>query len=129
MRLHIAATLAALVALPALADPLEGIWRSAKDDNGNSGLIVVAPCGAQLCGKLTRAFGPDGKDIASPNIGRNIIWDTEPAGDGLYRGMIYSPDRDAEYRSKLQLDGDSLSVSGGRFGIYRNGGVWTREPG
>ena len=127
MRLSLAAATAVLLALPAAADPIEGAWRTAKDDNGNSGLIVVAPCGAQYCGTLVKAFGPDGAEITSPNIGRKIIWDTEPAGGGLYKGMVYSPDRDAEYRSKLALDGDRLSVSGCRFGICREGGVWKRS--
>ncbi len=128
MQLTLATVLAAtLLACPALADPIEGTWRTSADDNGNSGMIVVAPCGAQVCGKLVRAFGPDGKEIPSPNIGRRIIWDTEPTGGGVYRGMVYSPDRDAEYRSKLVLDGDRLSVSGCRFGICREGGVWKRQ--
>jgi len=63
----------------------------------------------------------------SDNIGRQIIWDTNPTGTpGEYRGMVYAPDRDREYRSRLRLTGDSLSVSGCRFGICREGGVWTR---
>jgi len=108
------------------ADPLEGHWRTAADDNGNSGLIQVVPCGDKFCGTLIQAFGPDGKEIASPNIGRRLIWDTAPRGDGVYRGRVYSPDRDQEYNSKLVLTGDRLSVSGCRFGFCREGGVWTR---
>ena len=30
----------------AMADPLEGSWRTTPDDNGNTGLIEVPPCGA-----------------------------------------------------------------------------------
>ncbi len=128
MRLPFAAVIATLLlTLPALADPLEGDWRTANDDDGNSGLIRIAPCGAQLCGTLIKAFASDGREITTPNIGRKLIWDTEPSGGGVYKGMVYSPDRDAEYRSKLVLDGDSLSVSGCRFGICREGGVWTRR--
>ncbi len=111
----------------ALADPLEGRWRTAADDNGKSGLVEVAPCGEALCGTLLKAYGPDGGEVASPNIGRKIIWDMVAQGDGRYRGMVYSPDRDAEYKSKLKLAGDSLSVSGCRFGICREGGVWKRQ--
>ncbi len=122
-------TAAAFIALAAAAaaDPLEGLWRTAQDDNGNSGLVEVAPCGDKLCGRLTRAFGPDGSQIESPNVGRFIIWDTAPAGGGEYRGRVYSPDRDQEYNSKLVLSGDRLSVSGCRIGICREGGVWTRS--
>ncbi len=119
---------AALIAMAgaAQADPLEGMWKTVADDNGNSGLIQVVPCGNALCGTLVKAYGPDGAEIASPNIGRQLIWDTVPAGDGVYEGRVYSPDRDAEYASKLVLTGDSLSVSGCRFGFCREGGVWQR---
>jgi uncharacterized protein (DUF2147 family) len=110
----------------ALADPLEGLWQTAKDDNGNIGLIEVVPCGAALCGTLIKAFGPSGEEIASENIGRQLIWDTVPDGEGQYSGRVYSPDRDAEYASKLVLTGDSLSVSGCRLGFCREGGVWSR---
>jgi len=41
--------------------------------------------------------------------------------------MVYSPDRDAEYKFRLVLNGDKLSVSGCRIGICREGGVWTRQ--
>jgi uncharacterized protein (DUF2147 family) len=126
-KLALAAVLATLAAPAFAADPLEGMWRTAKDDNGNSGLIEVAPCGDKLCGRLVRAFGPDGQQIDSDNIGRAIIWDTAPSGDGEYRGRVYSPDRDAEYNSKLVLTGDRLSVSGCRIGICREGGVWQRS--
>jgi uncharacterized protein (DUF2147 family) len=130
MTLKHAMTAAALVlglAGLAAADPIEGRWRTAADDNGNSGLIEVVACGQAFCGTLIEAYGPDGGQIESPNIGRKIIWDTVPAGDGAYRGMIYSPDRDAEYKSKLQMAGDSLTVSGCRIGICRKGGVWQRQ--
>lgn len=124
----VACALAFVTAAPAsAADPLEGLWRTAADDNGNTGLIEVAPCGTALCGTLVRAFGSDGKQIASPNVGRKIIWDTLPRTGGEYRGRIYSPDRDAEYGSKLMLSGNRLTVSGCRIGICREGGVWTRQ--
>ncbi|PYE85666.1 DUF2147 domain-containing protein [Pseudoroseicyclus aestuarii] len=111
----------------ALADPLEGLWRSAPDDNGNTGLIEVAPCGDALCGTLTRAFGPDGAEIASDRVGRQIISETRPRGDGTYRGKVWAPDRDQTYNSRLTLEGDVLQVEGCVLGICRNGGTWQRQ--
>ena len=111
----------------AFADPLEGVWRTPADDNGASGLVQVAPCGAALCGTLTQAFDSSGAQIESANIGRQIIFDTTPDGDGAYRGQVWSPDRDKTYNSRLQLNGDSLAVSGCVFGICRDGGTWTRN--
>lgn len=124
----IAATALALVVLAggAAAEPLLGLWRTAPDDNGNSGLIEIAPCGAVLCGTLVRAFGPDGEEVASPEVGRRIITETSARGAGEYRGKIWSPDRDKTYNSRLTLAGDQLAVQGCVLGICRDGGRWRR---
>lgn len=127
MRTLLLSAVMAILAGSAMAEPLVGTWRTANDDNGNSGLIEVKACGAALCGTLVKSFDSAGKQMESPNVGRKIIWDTVAAGDGEYRGMVYSPDRDAEYKSRLVLNGDKLSVSGCRIGICREGGVWTRQ--
>ena len=105
----------------ASADPLLGSWRTAADDNGHSGLIEVTVCGRSLCGELVGAFDENGNPMQSPNIGRLIIWDTNPTQGGDYVGRVYSPDRDEEYDSRLVLTGDSLSVSGCRRGLRRAG--------
>lgn len=126
MKTLLLAAAIAVLAGSVMAEPLVGTWRTANDLNGNSGLVKVKPCGAALCGTLIKAFDPAGKPRESENIGRKIIWDTKPVGGGEYRGMVWSPDKDAEYKSKLVLSGDKLSVSGCRIGICREGGVWTR---
>ena len=108
------------------ADPLEGVWRTAADDNGNSGLIRVAPCGAKLCGVLVKAYDASGKEMASENIGRQIISETVNNGGGKYSGKVYSPDRGKTYKSKLRLSGKVLKVSGCVVGICRDGGTWTK---
>ncbi len=120
-------TAAAIVlASSAFADPLEGLWQTTQDDNGNFGRIQVAPCGAALCGTLVQSFDGSGAEIASDHTGTNIIFETMASGDGQYRGKIYSPDRDRTYNSRLQLSGDTLAVSGCVFGICRDGGTWMR---
>ncbi|SLN54655.1 hypothetical protein PEL8287_02927 [Roseovarius litorisediminis] len=125
-KLLVAAAALVIGAGAAMADPLEGLWRTAKDDHGDSGLIKVAPCGNQLCGKLIKSFDSSGKEKASTMIGRNIISETQHKGGGIYKGKVYAPDRDKTYSSKLRLSGDTLDVSGCVFGICRNGGTWKR---
>ncbi len=110
----------------AFADPLEGMWRTTKDDNGNSGLIQVAPCGDKLCGKLVKSYDASGNEMSSKNIGKNIISQTVAEGGGKYKGKVYSPDRDKTYSSRLMLSGDTLKVQGCVFGICRDGGTWMR---
>lgn len=95
------------------ADPVEGLWQTAPDDNGKFGHVEIAPCGAAICGTLMRSFDASGAEIASPNIGRQIVWDMVANGDGSYGGgKVWAPDRDKTYRAKMQLSGDSLAVSG-----------------
>ena len=120
--------LAAVIGLAgmAAADPIEGRWRTAPDDNGNTGIINVVQCGSNYCGTLTEAFDGNGATMASENVGRQIIWDTAPRGGGEYRGRLYSPDRDSTYKSRLYLNGDTMSVCGRLLGIERCGGDWTR---
>jgi uncharacterized protein (DUF2147 family) len=111
----------------AAADPIEGRWRTAPDDNGNSGLIEVVPCGNAYCGTLIVAYDPSGNSMESENVGRMIISEMQPRGGGEYRGRIYSPDRDRTYNSRVQLSGNTMAVSGCVLGICRDGGTWTRQ--
>jgi uncharacterized protein (DUF2147 family) len=110
----------------ASAEPLLGTWRTAPDDNGNTGLIQVAPCGQQICGTLVKSFDGAGKEIASVNNGKLIISETVSAGGGAYRGKVWAPDRNKTYNSKLELSGNTLKVSGCVMGICREGGNWSR---
>ena len=117
----------ALIAGGALADPVEGLWQTRADDNGNFGHVEIKPCGPAFCGTLVKAFDGAGKEIASDNIGRQIVWDMVASSDGLYDGgKIYSPDRGKEYRGDMTLSGNSLAVRGCVLGICRDGGTWKR---
>lgn len=111
----------------ALADPVEGVWQTRADDNGNFGHVEITPCGPAFCGTLVRAYNGERQEIASPNVGRRIVWDMVPYANGLYDdGRIYSPDRDKEYNGDMTLAGDALAVRGCVMGICRDGGTWKR---
>jgi len=124
----IATALITGMAMPALAqDASLGIWKTTPDDNGNYGYVEIAPCGEKICGVLVRAFNGSGTELPSDNIGKPIVWDMQPQGNGAYaKGKIWSPDRDKIYSSKMQMTGDSMAVSGCVLGICRDGGIWTR---
>jgi len=122
----IAAAVAALGSA-AFADPVEGTWQTRADDNGNYGHVTIKPCGTAFCGTLVKAFDGAGAEIASDNIGRQIVWDMVPYQGGLYDdGRIYSPDRDKEYNGDMTLAGNTLAVRGCVMGICRDGGTWKR---
>ena len=111
----------------AAADPIYGLWQTIPDDNGNFGHIEVQDCDGTICGVLMKSFDGSGKSIESDSIGKRIIWNMKPKGDGKYGGgKIWAPDRDKTYASKLELEGDMLKVSGCVFVICRDGGTWMR---
>jgi uncharacterized protein (DUF2147 family) len=125
--LAMTAALTLLAAAPALADPLEGTWKTRPDDNGNFGHVQIVPCGPAFCGTLVQAFDKAGASVTSPNIGKRIVWDMQAQGDGAYGdGKIWSPDRDKTYAGKMKLSGDKVAVSGCVLGLCRDGGTWTR---
>ena len=127
MKTYLFAGLMMVAAGMACADPVEGIWQTKKDDNGNFGHVEVKPCGPAFCGTLIKSFDSAGAPIDSPNIGQKIIWDMVAYADGLYDdGKVYSPDRDKTYNSDMTLSGDKLAVRGCVLGICRDGGTWNR---
>jgi len=126
-KLILAAVLSVGAGAAFAADPVEGVWKTKPDDNGNFGYVQIKPCGPAFCGTLIKAFDGSGKQIDSPNVGKKIVWDMVAYPDGLYDdGKIWSPDRDKTYSSDMQLSGNSLSVRGCVLGICRDGGTWTR---
>lgn len=117
---------AALTATAAMADPVEGRWRTQPDDNGNTGIVEITACGDRFCGTLIAANDANGASMQSNNVGRRIVWDMEPRGNGAYRdGQVWSPDRDQTYSSRMDLAGDRLTVSGCVLFICRDQ-TWTR---
>lgn len=126
-KLILAAVLSMTAGAAFAADPVEGVWKTKPDDNGNFGYVQIKPCGPAFCGTLIKAFDGSGKEIDSPNVGKKIVWDMVAYPDGLYDdGQIWSPDRDKTYNSDMTLSGNSLSVRGCVLGICRDGGTWTR---
>ncbi len=113
MKTTMIAAILALSGATASADPVLGTWRTQPDDDGNFGLVRMAPCDGKVCGTLMRSYGPGGAPIASAVTGRRIVDGMSPNGGGAYSGgTIYAPDRDRTYRSKMALAGDRLEVSG-----------------
>lgn len=125
-RLVLSAGLALGLALPALADPVHGRWRTAPDDNGNTGIVEVSDCGNRICGTLIAAYDGAGAAMQSANVGRQIVWDMEPQGSGRYRnGRVWAPDRDQTYNARMELSGERLTVSGCVL-VFCRDAVWTR---
>lgn len=96
----------------ALADPVEGIWKTQPDD-GAWATVRMSVCGSKICGVIQQAYDMQGNVIASDNVGKRLVWDMVPQGDGTYRdGKIWQPSTGKVYSSKMEMNGSRLEVSG-----------------
>lgn len=121
------AALAALVSTPAFAaDPVVGLFKTQPGDTGRFAHVEIYECDGGFCGVIRRAFDENGAEISSDTVGKRMIWDMAAKGDGSYSGgRIWAPDRDKVYKSRMQINGDLLSVSGCVSVICRSQ-TWTR---
>ncbi len=111
MKTFVLGAVAALgLAGAALADPVEGTWKTQVDD-GSYAHIRMAPCGSAICGTIARTFNADG-EYKSPNIGKTLVIDMVPNGDGSYAGKVWRPSNDKIYIGKMQLNGNALALRG-----------------
>jgi uncharacterized protein (DUF2147 family) len=120
-----AAALISLTASTAFAADPSGVWASEKSDEGKWIDVTIAPCGAQMCGTITKVHGGGDTSIEGTVMikGMNAYdggrWDD---------GEIYAADDQKWYDGKMKLISDSqLEVSGCvAFGIICRSQSWTR---
>ena len=102
-----------------------GVWQTEVDD-GAYAHVTVAPCGAAVCGTISRTFNGSG-EYQSPNLGRQIVIDMVPQGGGTYEGQVWRPSNDKMYIGKMDVSGNALRlrgcVAGGLICASQN---WTR---
>ncbi|PJE31031.1 Uncharacterized conserved protein, DUF2147 family [Pseudooceanicola antarcticus] len=126
--LPIAAALAmgCLMAAPAMAaETVLGTWASPPDRKGQTGYVVIRNCGAAYCGRLERAFSPQGEPIVTRAVGKMLLRDMEQVNPNAYEGRVYVPLIDKVVDAEVQVQGDELSVRG-CAGLICNSQVWKR---
>ncbi|MBY6068316.1 DUF2147 domain-containing protein [Leisingera aquaemixtae] len=124
---HLLAGIAVALGLAgaAAADPVLGVWKTQPDD-GSYAHIQMAQCGAAVCGKIARTFNSEG-EYKSPNIGKTLVIDMVPNGDGSYEGKVWRPSNDKIYTGKMDLAGSSLALRGCvAGGLICSKQTWTR---
>lgn len=117
--LALALALAAPAPQPGAPD-IAGTWRLQNE----KALVHIAPCGASMCGKITKILKPlpyrKSHDLNNPDPklrGRSIVGITILSGldrDGdEWRGQVYDPVHGKSYRSVVSLaDDGTLEVKG-----------------
>ncbi|AQS47574.1 MULTISPECIES: DUF2147 domain-containing protein [Thioclava] len=108
--LMIAAVTLALGAGAALADPIEGTWKTQPDD-GAYAYVDIAPCGAKFCGTIVRTF-KGGSEYKSENLGKQLVIGMEPQGDNKYKGKVWRPSNNKIYLGKITVQGNAMALAG-----------------
>ncbi|NHF73396.1 DUF2147 domain-containing protein [Paracoccus xiamenensis] len=99
-----------LLAGAASADPIEGLWQT-QPDEGAFAHVQITPCGGAFCGTITRTF-KDKAEFKSPNIGKQIVIDMAPKGNGNYKGKVLRPADNKIYNGKASVSGNQMSLAG-----------------
>lgn len=125
-QLALAATVLLGTALPALADPAWGMWKTEVDD-GSYAYVEMAGCSdGKTCGWIRQTFDANG-EYQSPNLGKVMVINMENQGDGSYRGNVWRPSNDKTYTGKMELNGNTLSLAGCvAGGLLCKSQTWTR---
>ena len=106
----IAVALAAFGSAATAQDAALGTWQTEVDD-GAYAHIAMSQCGEAVCGVIARTFNADG-EYQSANIGKTLVIDMVPNGDGTYEGSVWRPSNDKIYIGKMQVAGNQLRLRG-----------------
>lgn len=109
--LGIAAVVMALSTGGALADGIEGNWKTAAGS-----VAAIADCGGAFCITLK-----NGKH-AGKRIGR-----LKASGGGKYDGQITDPADDKTYAGSARLSGASLKLTGCALKIFCKSQTWQKQ--
>src|SRR5690606_37281077 len=92
----------------ALADPIEGTWKTKSGDNA-----AITACGDSYCIKL----------ISGEYSGRSI-GKMKATGGGNYAGSITKPSTGKTYKGSGRLSGSTLTMKGCVLGILCESQTW-----
>ena len=105
------------------ADVLKGTYKTEPNDEGSYLHVKFGSCSNDkklTCGTIKGSYLKNGsKNKATKIVGENIVWDMTDEGSGKYGGgKIWDPSDPKDdgskkiYKSKMELGGNTLSVSG-----------------
>ena len=94
----------------ALADPIEGNWKTQGGDNAS-----ISPCGGSFCIKLTSG------EYSGKSIGKMTA-----KGGGSYSGSITKPSTGKTYSGSAKLSGSSLKMTGCVLAVLCESQTWNR---
>lgn len=108
-KLIAAGVLVAAMSAPALADPIEGNWKTKSGETA-----AISSCGGAYCVTL-KSGKHAGKRIGKMN-----------GSAGSYSGTITDPEKDKTYSGSASLSGNTLKMKGCVLGILCRSENWAK---
>ncbi|MEW6389953.1 MAG: DUF2147 domain-containing protein [Pseudomonadota bacterium] len=131
----IAAAALGLLATPALAADVTGLWQTPT----NGGQVEIARCGNSLCGKLVSSNhireNPALKDVKNKDEsqrvrtlkGLQMLYDFTGGPTKWTSGKVYNPDDGGTYSGTIEMIGENqLKLKGCIVAPFCKTQVWTR---
>jgi uncharacterized protein (DUF2147 family) len=131
----IAAAALGLLATPALAADVAGLWQTPK----NGGQVEIARCGNSLCGKLVSSKhireNPALKDVKNKDESQRVrtlknlqmLYDFTGGPTKWTGGKVYNPEDGGTYSGTIELIGENqLKLKGCIVAPFCQTQVWTR---
>ncbi|PZR34554.1 DUF2147 domain-containing protein [Caulobacter segnis] len=131
----IAAAALGLLATPALAADVAGLWQTPT----NGGQVEISHCGNSLCGKLVSSNhireNPALKDVKNKDEsqrvrtlkGLQMLYDFTGGPTKWKDGKVYNPDDGGTYSGTIELIGENqLKLKGCIVAPFCKTQVWTR---
>jgi len=108
----LAGAMAGLLAVPALAEPIEGVWLRPS----TGALVKFQPCGGGYCG-IVQSGKFTGKSIG-----------TMTGSGGNYTGKITDLAENKTYKGRASVNGDTMNLKGCVLGgLICKGEDWQRQ--
>ena len=110
-KLVAAGVLVAAMSVPALADPIEGNWKT-----GDGALVKISACGGKYCVDVA-----DGK-YAGKRSGK-----LKADGGKIYSGSLKQFSTGITFSGKATLNGGTMKMVAKKFGITVKNDTWRRQ--
>ncbi|SDI54685.1 DUF2147 domain-containing protein [Lutimaribacter saemankumensis] len=107
------------------AEAILGTWLTGPDNKSQVAHMRIKRCGPAICGTVLRAFDKSGQPVTTPNVGKQVIWDVTPDGQGVYRGKVLLPLYKTVVDGMFDVSGDRLTLKG-CLGPVCKSQSWTR---
>ena len=98
------------------SENIEKNYQTEANEEGNYLLVSMGPCEKNnnlTCGTIIAAFEKEKENRDYEHLDKLIVWDMRNYKPGKYKkGKIWDPSKDKIYKSKMEVSGNNLLVSG-----------------